>query len=341
MITPYLRYRLSILRTNATAMQMAAREAGKLWLPHLSGQIPQEVLKVLVHFAHGASCRTVHDSEQLAAAGFQSFILTRPVVDRVALARLAKVAASGKITVVVDHFRQAELLSHAMIAAGTTADILIDVDLGQQTTGVRPGPDSARLAAAVIRLPNVRLRGVFLDDHSTDIYSNEKPPAPDFNQSLAIAQHCQRMIQADKIACEEIVTGQTQFRAAWSASCVSVLLGDPLHFAYHAASSNAAVVADSAVELVSRVLSRPSLEWCVVDVGAADLGAADFGVCKQHPEVKTLRTRPRGASLLRMRTDVSTLTLCGESLDLRIGDEVVIATDSRALRHNLPTLIDE
>ncbi len=380
MITPYLRYRLRVIRHNAASMQHAARIAEKQWLPHLSGHVPQEVLKVIVLCADGASCRTVYDSEHLAAAGFASLILTRPVVDPDALTRLSKVAASAQMTVVVDHFRQAELLSHAMITAGTSAEILIDVDLGQQTTGVRPGPDSVRLAAAVNRLSGVRLRGVFVDDRNMGLQPDGQQ-ASGFGDVLAIARHCQRMIQADNMACDEIVTGQAQFNAAWQASGVSVVLGDPLipsdaaassadetenHWSvknetrkagsHHGAMTDAgmtdagitdgAITDGAAVELVARVLSRPSLEWCVVDVGAADLGeidsrAVDRSVSPERSGHRNLTTRPRGGSLLHVRTDVSTLALSCESLDLRIGDEVVIVTNLCALRHNLPTAIDE
>jgi len=369
-ITPYLRYRLSIIRNIATSMQHAARKAGKRWQPHLSGHVPQEVLNVIAGRADGASCRTVFDSEHLAAAGFASLILTRPVVDPDALTRLSKVAASAQITVVVDHFRQAELLSHAMISAGTSAEILIDVDLGQQTTGVRPGPDSVRLAAAVNRLSGVRLRGVFVDDRNLGLQPDGQQ-ASGFSEVLAIARHCQRMIQADNMACDEIVTGQAQFNAAWQASGVSVVLGDPLIPSDAAATSadetenhrreknetrkaesnhgeikDGSITDGVAVELVARVLSRPSLEWCVVDVGAADLGELDsravyHSVSPKRSGHRNLTTRPRGGSLLHVRTDVSTLALSCESLDLRIGDEVVIVTNEGALRHNLPTAIDE
>ncbi len=62
--------------------------------------------------------------------------------------------------------------------------------------------------------------------------------------------------------------------------------------------------------VVTRVLSRPTLETCVIDIG--------------HEITATQATilSPRGASFLMLANDVSSLTLTGPALDLRIGDLV-------------------
>jgi D-serine deaminase-like pyridoxal phosphate-dependent protein len=324
MMTPYLRYRLGTISKRAHALQTRISAVGKLWAPFLHGGLPLPVLhSISIHTRH-ASCASINDAQQLAAAGFQSFIVTRPVVDSSALEMLASLTAHHEFTVIVDHFRQAELLSHALIARGSAAQVLLDVDLGRQTTGVRPGPDSVNLATAVSQLPRVHLRGIFLDDRCTGNSLESPASALSFAESLAVARHCQRMIQSSSSDCEPIITAFDSSAEALDAAEVAVVMTSPMQSPEFLNPS----FADVSVELVCRVLSRPSLEWCVVNAPCST--ALTW--------TSQTATQPRGATLLHARGDVATFAISGESRDLRIGDELSLAAEVFAAneRHNLP-----
>lgn len=69
---------------------------------------------------------------------------------------------------------------------------------------------------------------------------------------------------------------------------------------------------NSSVGLRSTVISRPALEWCVIDAGRLAFGGSSI-----------LRiAEPQGATVLNSTPDTTTLMLQGESRDLRIGDPV-------------------
>ena len=321
MMTPYVRYRLNVIRETSMAMSSSARSAGKQWAPQLTGRLPMEVLRTIAKSTSVAACRSIQDSDALLSAGFTSLILTRPIVDPEALCKLGTMASTVKITATVDHFRHAELLSQNL-CIGTTVDILIDVDLGQQVTGVRPGPDSALLATAAARLPGIRIRGVLVDDRAGDnewgSAANGSIKRLSHDESLAVAQHCRRMIESDGNECRETVTGATSNASDLAFDVVTTCLSSPL-----------TAHGQPAIELVCRVLSRPSLEWCVISVGTALLGDL------RHSRI----IEPAGARFLHGCEDIATLSLAGDALDLRIGAEVVVSSQHLRNQQHLPVVV--
>jgi len=317
LITPHFRFCRTTVYENAASIDALANESGKVWAPTLSRFVPNEVLQVILQRTHHTSCRSVEDAAALIAAGFQSVLIIRPVVSPEALLQISSLANRAKLTFVIDHFRHAELFSQALLETGASAKVLIDVDVGRQVTGVRPGPDSALLAAAIAQLPNIWLDGVHVDDQhcGTSVTGDSVPMS--FDESIAVAEHCQKIIKSNGIACSQVVSGRVQIHAAARRHAVTTMTASP--FAVQRESTNdvslvAGEVQTPALSLVCRVISRPSLEWCVIDAGQL------FWDDAAYPEI----VKPRGARMLHALSDIATILLSGESLDLRIGDEVIM-----------------
>ncbi len=326
MITPRLEFCPATISECCSRVSSIVSGANKLWTPQLSGVMPPQVLQLIRENTSHACCRSVEDAEHLVAAGFQTIVVTRPVVDVNSLVRLATLAARAHVSVVVDHFRQAELLSNSMLSAGASAEVLIGVDLGRQGSGIRPGPDSVLLAAATAKLPAVHLRGLYVDDSGCRRSQDKASGSLSFDEAIGVALHCQRMIEAEKISCRDIVTGFSHLAESVAHRSVTSVLTSPCH--------SVAMLPDKtdatpAAALVCRVLSRPSLEWCVVDAGASM-------ICDP---VRTTVLQPSGARILHLHSDTTTLALAGESLDLRIGAEVVLSIDGFERNQRLPIMI--
>lgn len=317
MITPYLRFCKTTVAETAAAIHGAAMDARKVWISQLCRFVPTDILRVLIELTHDAACRRIEDAEYLTASGFQSVLITLPVVNRDSLSRLRSLISQAQFTVVIDHFVHAELLSQVAVSAGGTIGVLLDVDLGLQMTGIRPGPDSVLLASALTRLPGIFLRGVYVDDRGDDESSTGESTALSFEQSIGVAIHCQRIIQESGIACSEIVSGLSMLNEAIAHPAVTAILANPLS-AKLASPNTFSEVPDRhhrpAVELVCSVISRPSLECCVIDAGQCNWGDS------KHLQI----IDPSGASLLRALPEIAVLSLSGASLDLRIGDEVTL-----------------
>ena len=316
---------------NAASIHTVTNAAGKVWAPILCRFVPNEILQIIQQYTLNASCRRIEDAEHLSAAGFRSVLITIPIVHPEGLTRVSALASQAELTVVIDHFRHAELLSQALLAAvlsaSLSADVLIDVDLGRRVTGVRPGPDSALLAAAIARLPNIRLRGVYVDVRECTT-TGPNGSALSFEESIGVAAHCRRIIEAGGIPCAEIVSGQSHVAALSAMSAVTVVMASPLSAGTKSTGQGAAHLNDNskaALELVCSVVSRPSLEWCVIDAGRLSWGDARY--------LQVLH--PSGARLLHALPEVATLQLSGESMDLRIGDTVILSHPDFAERLHL------
>src|SRR5262249_49671582 len=93
-------------------------------------------------------------------ADIRGVLLTSPVLEPGKVARMAALAKTGEVLLAVGHARQVELLDEAARKAGTTVDVLIDLDVGDRRTGVLPGEPALELARLVARGKQLRLRGL-------------------------------------------------------------------------------------------------------------------------------------------------------------------------------------
>jgi D-serine deaminase-like pyridoxal phosphate-dependent protein len=257
--------------------------------------------------------------------------VTRPVVDADSLRALSILARDSDVCVTIDHFRHSEVLSQAMVAEDRTIRVLLDVDTGHSLTGVRPGPDSVRLATAVNQLPGLQLAGVIVDESTIA----ESLPLSDQGsalvQAVAVAKHCQRMIEASGLTCRELATGFDDFTAAFTDSDVTRVLTSPFKTDATVTHQTGLDKQRPALSLVGRVISRPSLEWCVIDIGTDLIEQA------LHTQV----SHPAGVQLLKTHRDISSLQLSGESLDLRIGDEIEFALNAVPEGFHLPCAVED
>ncbi len=330
-MTPYLQYNLNAILKNVQTIREATLESGRTWAPRLSRQTPPKVLQVILDATQKASCSEVINAEKLSSAGFQSVMIARPIVETNALSRMAILARQCELTIVVDHFRHAELASQAALACNSSIRVLVEVDTGRKVGGVRPGPDSVLLAAAVAQLPGLTMSGVFADDNDVSDETTDMNQSLTFEQSTGVALHCQRMIQANGVNCSEIASGFGHI--AHQSRSVTIVMTDPMrnldsmsHVGSHQAGHPHR---PQARFLLTRVISRPTLEWCVINAELASITAAG----------RNRLTLPSGARFLHSKGDVSTLELSGESLDLRIGDEVLIGNYEPSEWHDLPIIV--
>lgn len=289
------------------------------WAPEISGDFSQACINALQSDAF--ACRSVPVADQLLQSGslvhsgranesqaLAAMIVRYPIVRADDVDVLVRVCRQLAIQIVVDHFRHAELVSDAAVKAGTTIGLLIDVDLGYQRTGVRPGPDSVLLAQGIVRLPGLKLEGVFL---RTSVLPESPSLTSDLQNSITVGRHCRKFIQSADIACPNLVMEDS--RGLVPDQDVSMLLNSPLPVSPGQIQEP---VSSETVEQAAYVIARPSLEWCVIDAGTNDLRTIEV------PNV----LRPGGATVRTMDREQTTLSLADESLDLRIGDIVALSS---------------
>ena len=159
--TPALLLDLDALERNIQRMAEFAASAGINLRPHgKAHKSPIIAHRQLDAGAIGICCQKVGEAEVMVAGGVHDVLVSNEVVGPAKLARLAGLARLARISVVVDSLEAGLALSDAVVAAGTNAGVLIDVDVGQERCGVAPGAAAVELAEKLRGRPGLELLGL-------------------------------------------------------------------------------------------------------------------------------------------------------------------------------------
>lgn len=328
MITPYLLFSEFALHENIQQLNRIAVDRNRRWAARLTSLVPMNLLKeVILPATQVASCSTIPDAEYLAEAGFPRIILVGRALGVECLRRLRCVAECAQVVTVIDHFRHAELLSQCLSRSTCDIEILIDIDVGQQSTGVQPGADAALLASAASQLSGLKVMGVFAT--AVDVCSRRSAATPvdEPVDIVRIADHARRSIPNAPHGGEIVIATSSPCEPLMCDSRINCLVVNPF---FGVENGPGDTCRQPVVCVVATVVSRPTLDYCVIDAGQSALGVASG----------TRVVAPGGASILQMMPETCTLCLTGDSCDLRIGDTVQLAVlepESLLHRNNFQT----
>jgi D-serine deaminase-like pyridoxal phosphate-dependent protein len=174
--TPCLVLDMDLLERNLATMQHAVREAEKNIRPHVKTHKCSALAKKQIEAgAIGVCAAKLTEAEALAEAGISNILITAPVVTQAKMERLVNLAGEDPTSmVVVDNAETITLLDAASRQRNLTLDVLLDLNVGLDRTGVKPS-DAAAVAEHIGACHNLRLRGVqAYAGHVQHIHSYEK-----------------------------------------------------------------------------------------------------------------------------------------------------------------------
>lgn len=160
--TPVLVVEVGALDRNIAAMAQRVAAHGVGLRPHAKTHKSVDIARrQRAAGALGVCCAKIGEAEALAAGGVTGILITSPVAAPRAIDRLAALAGRADgLMAVVDHPAVAARIDAALAAAGTTLEVIIDIDPGIARTGVASADAAVTLAGAIAALPNLRYRGV-------------------------------------------------------------------------------------------------------------------------------------------------------------------------------------
>jgi 3-hydroxy-D-aspartate aldolase len=190
-VTPALLVDGDVMERNLRLVVGAAVAGGVALRPHVKGHKCLELARLqLASGASGLACATLAEAELMAASGARSLLLTSPVVDPGKSERLAALNERvPELIVVADDPSNLELLERATTAKPLS--VLIDLDVGQQRTGIPVAALDRVLAlrAAIEAAPGLRFAGL-------QAYYGHLQGLVDYAERAAKAQAQQRLVQA-------------------------------------------------------------------------------------------------------------------------------------------------
>lgn len=160
--TPCLVLDLDKFESNLERMGRFTRERGVGLRPHAKTHKCVNIARrQLERGALGICVATIAEAEVMVRSGIRGLLITGEMVGQPKISRLMKVIQAAPDTMaVVDNIGNVEDLQRAASAAGVRLHVLIDLDIGQNRTGIRPGQPALQLAEAIKRAANLKLKGI-------------------------------------------------------------------------------------------------------------------------------------------------------------------------------------
>ena len=210
--TPALVIDLDRFERNLVAMTEAVRGNGVRLRPHAkSHKCPEIAKRQIAHGAIGICCQKVGEAEAFVAAGISDVLVTNEIVGAHKLARLAALARSASIGVLVDDPGNVAELAAAVAHARSTLEVLVEIDVGAHRCGVAPGRSALELARAVASHAGAGLRFGGLHAYQGAAQHLRRPS--ERRAAIARAVECARdskvLIESAGIACPTVTGAGT------------------------------------------------------------------------------------------------------------------------------------
>jgi len=164
--TPALLVDLDAMEANLATMQEVVSRNGIASRPHAkTHKCPQVARLQIASGSVGICTAKVSEAEVMLEHGIERVLMTTSNVTPFKIERAMGLRHwyPGFVQA-TDTPENARDLSEAAVAAGVTADVVVDVDPGGRRTGITPGRPALELAQLVDRLPGLRLVGMLCYD---------------------------------------------------------------------------------------------------------------------------------------------------------------------------------
>lgn len=274
LITPCLIYYLDMIKTNTEKAIALAGSAKRLW-PHVKSHKAAEMVKLQIGYGITKfKTATIAEAEMAAAAGAEAVILAYPLVgpgpDR--LIRLMKAYPNTEFYAIADHVSSLKLLSDTCEQQQCPVNVLIDVNMGMNRTGIVVSELEA-LYRYADTLSGLKLRGLHCYDgnhNQREFRERDQAVAACDHQILAIMER----LKADGLCCEIAVAGGTPSfpchakDSEWYLSPGTAFLTDAGY--YHSLPD---LDFEPAAALLTRVVSHPAPGLFTLDLGYKGIAA--------------------------------------------------------------------
>lgn len=318
MDTPTCCVDLDLMEANLAKLASEIQAFGKGWRPHVKCHKTAVVAhRQRAAGAIGFTCAKLGEAEALADAGLDHFLVANQVVGEKKLQRAAALSRTHDLILAYDHFAQVEPLSRMCKTWGVTCSVVIEVDIGFQRAGTKPGRDTLQLAQAISRLPNIKLAGIMgYEGHLLGIADPDEKQKKILD-ALDLLGHCRYLMLQDGLPCEIVSAGGTgSYRYASTSQAITEIqagggiFGDPMY-------RNLCHVSgfEYALTMLVTITSRPTLDRAIIDAGRKTMSPdIHMPVVKGHPD----------AELLKLSAEHGILRLGPQSRDLKIGDKIEV-----------------
>ncbi|MCH9672866.1 MAG: DSD1 family PLP-dependent enzyme [Gammaproteobacteria bacterium] len=320
--TPALIIDLDAFEANLTKMADAAKAAGVRVRPHAkSHKCAAIALRQMALGAIGVCCQKVSEAEALVRNGVDNVLISNQIVGERKLRRMAALTDNAAIGVCVDHRDNVRAIGVAATQAGTSIDVLVEIDVGANRCGVPPGAPALELAKAVADTSGLRFAGLQAYQGRAQHIRSFEARRDAIQSATQQTQETVNALSAAGLECETIGgagTGTFQFEAAsglYNELQVGSYVFMDADYALNLAADGAPISDfQHSLFLYSTVMSYPDTDRAVVDAGLKAM-SFDSGMPTVHQRA--------GIEYVSASDEHGKISLSGVN-DLRLGDKLLM-----------------
>lgn len=323
--TPAICLDLTRFESNLIRVSDQIRLAGKVWRPQSDDHHCAEIaLQQIRTGAVGLTCATLSEAEYFASIGIRDLLIAQAPVGVRGSERIARLGRIADPIVACDHYVQAKSLSTECARQGVTCRVLVEINLGTERTGVRPGRDAIELARGIQGLGHLKLCGIMGHASHAEFDRDVPPDASQIGAALGILSHAQHVFKKNSLNCDIVsVGGDGSLQQALACAAVTEIQAGSIIFGndFLAGVSETERLV-SPLTLLTTVISRPAFERAVMDAGRKSCWISS----------RTPRFRDgMDARVLQVNSDHLVACLGSASAEWRIGDQVELEIESPQL----------
>lgn len=293
--TPQLIVSEEILHRNIASMAAYARSIKVALRPHVKTHKCVEIARLqLAAGAVGLSCATVGEAEVMVnEAGADDILLAYPIIGAPKYDRIVKLMDKARIAVAVDSQAAVDAIAGAMARHERTIDIYIEVNTGQNRSGVMWGDETLKMAQSIHSNPNLRLSGIMTHEGHVAFVAEDEIAAAATSAGEKMVETAE-MIRNSGIELPVVSVGSTP-ASRLTPAVPGINEARPGTYVFNDSSlfrfGDQWGVEDCAARFITTVVSRAADDRCVIDAGAKTLALdpnmshKGYGYIVEHPDV--------------------------------------------------------
>ena len=278
--TPLLLLDLGILEANIKRMAEYFCDRQMTMRPHTkTHKTPIIAHKQIAAGAKGIACQKLSEAEVMVESGIRDVFITNQVVGWNKILRLAKLAHHSTMSVMVDNAENVRQLSDAAEQEGVSINVLIEVNVGMNRSGVEPGSSAVKLASVVQGAKSLHFKGILgYEGHCVliDDYEEKKRLCL---EALAKDVQTGDLIRRSGIEVETICAGGTSTYDITGNYSGITEIHPGTYATMDLKFKNMGMPFDCAVSLLTSVISTPSAGKSTVDAGLKAI-STEYGLPK-------------------------------------------------------------
>lgn len=331
---PYVYVDVDKLDKNIEMMENRLNRFGIEHWPHIKTHKSIEIArKQLEAGAKGITCAKISEAEVFADAGIENILIAYQIVGQDKLTRLQKLAEKATIRTIADSLVVAEGLSKVGEAANTKIEVLIEIDGGSHRGGVQPGKDTLEFAKKLMKLPGIRLVGLFTYVGQIYALSTEEEVKEETRREVKLLLDNKKLLEANGIDIQITSGGSTlssyyaeQLQGISESRAGNYVFGD-----INAVAHGIYTPDDCALRIRSTIVSIPLPGHATIDAGSKSLTSdlsvlnSNFGAVIGMPDVE----------IEKLNEEHGYLRFDPEKYHFHIGDEIEIVPNHSCVIPNL------